>query len=180
MEEITGKKRRSSNPCFSTGNTDEGQRGRASDALKYLDVPQIVIDTLYERIVNDTTMIVKVDGCSCCTRAASTSSSNHSENGPRIAMDHSGVHYNLLCKVVVTLKRGEFPRHKKDTCSHLCGNQFCVDHCVWERLWQNIWRDECHEGEHLECPHNPKCMKRPDMKKVMEAVTAQRDNRKKH
>lgn len=167
---------------FKTGSTNV-RGGRHADVGAYRSIPREVIDTAYSRITLPERSFY-FDTCLVSTYSAnsSTTSGSTAAGGPRIALQVKGVHYNLLCKVVYMLHAEQHPEHAHDTASHLCGNAFCLNHCVWELLAVNVSREMCHTSCYLvaaaanaTCPHVPPCIARPDMSAVRVAIQKHRD-----
>lgn len=165
-------KSRGVNSHYKTGSAT-GCRSRRADPQSYASIPSNVISTAFCRITSNKKSFY-FDTCLVSTYATNSSTTSGSTaGGPRIALQLNEIHYNLLCKVVYLLKNGELPRSSHDTASHLCGNPFCLNHCIWEPLATNVSRELCHSRVvvvTLKCEHTPCCIPRPDMQAVRNAI----------
>jgi hypothetical protein len=159
--------RKNALPYFNTSS--DKYRGRTSDPLKYLQIPKAAINHAYKAITSNETTF-KYNDCLISTRASNKSSTSAADGGPRVAFAFAGIQYNLLSKIVYMLYHDIKPNNDRQVASHLCGNHYCLNHCVWEMMYENVYREECHIGFLKECPHEPKCLKLPDEKIIKQMI----------
>jgi len=159
---------------ITTGARNSASAGRKGDPMILNDVPADLLNKIYNKRVISPKWSFWFDGCLVSAYAPNSSTTSGAKaGGPRIAFQRDGDHWNLLCKWIYMKANGNDPPSSNVTASHLCGNAYCISHCIWETLAENVARNNCHEsGSVSGCEHQPRCLQQPSMHKVIQAITA--------